>query len=149
MKIVFTFLLAAVMGTAQSTQDPRMYPLQICDGSHCDVYPVRPELHSAMVEVGHCYRVTVVETLQEIACPAESSGTLTWKPLENAPFDVPPKEWDEAPIKDRMECRQVGIAESTCDYPKPVHHRTCEDKRRFLLMSEDSKWHCLLLAGDH
>jgi len=62
------------------------------------------------------------------------------------PFDVPPKEWDGPeldwgcqPSEESTVCMDTRIAR---------HHRACEDKSRFLLMSEDGKWHCLALTAN-
>ena len=60
-----------------------------------------------------------------------------------APFDVPPKEWD-GPDMEEGPC-PIGFA--CMDNKVPVHHRTCTDKSRFLLMSEDNRWHCLALGA--
>lgn len=107
-----------------------------------------------VIEVGHCYKVTAVETFEEIACPLPTSGTLTipggagtlhgdcttipnpCQYFPTVPFDVPPKD----KVDDYVEILPSGKWKYT-------HHRTCEDKSRFLLISEDSHWHCLLLNG--
>jgi hypothetical protein len=69
------------------------------------------------------------------------------------PFDVPPVEWDGPDtLGSRYEkewkepCRdRVGETQPPCK--TKIHHRVCADKSRFLLMSEDGKWHCLRLEG--
>lgn len=54
-------------------------------------------------------------------------------------FDVPPKEWDGPDTEN--SCQNVP----NCDgFMLPVHHRTCADPKRALLMSEDKVWHCYL-----
>jgi len=70
-----------------------------------------------------------------------------------APFDVKPKEWDTVEHSG-YECCGSGATAEAADrdlswkFPgKRVHHRTCADPTRFLLMSEDKRWHCLALGG--
>ena len=62
-----------------------------------------------------------------------------------APFDVPPHEWDtEEKMPEGYYVCDNGQA--LCTGPRKEHHRECTDKSRFLLMSEDEKWHCLALV---
>ena len=153
MKLTFTFLLAAVpMAMGQDTiRTQAQYGCPPDGHGACLVMPekLRPE-------VGHCYRVTAVETFEEIACPE----TATTGPLKIVPFDVPPKEtteW-EPPLPttlkgDNSWCELtpgVDMSRDVCFagvVHHHVHHRTCKDKSRFLLMSEDSRWHCLALGA--
>jgi len=55
---------------------------------------------------------------------------------EPKPFDVPPKQWDD-PYRVEINSDPPSTTE---------HHIACEDKSRFLLQSEDGKWHCLALV---
>jgi hypothetical protein len=50
-------------------------------------------------------------------------------------FDDPPKEWKTETPMGGMHVEPDGYT-----------HRECEDKSRFMLMSEDGKWHCLKLV---
>ena len=89
-------------------------------------------------------------------------GTL--KPPPPAPFDVPPKvinkwtpplpeNWDGHETYENLSCKLQGAYDTTdkmCidgKVYKSTISRTCEDKSRFLLMSEDNKWHCLNLGA--
>jgi hypothetical protein len=53
------------------------------------------------------------------------------------PFDVPP-------VETQVPYNQSGVT----NLPMPIYseRRSCADKSRFLLMSEDGKWHCLALG---
>jgi hypothetical protein len=60
-------------------------------------------------------------------------------------LDMPPKEWDGPGQHWETQCDETS---HNCMYigPAPDHHIACEDKSRFLLPSEDGKWHCLKLV---
>ena len=72
------------------------------------------------------------------------------------PFDVPPVETDHDEPYDinaghavmeqgeLITCNALSTTVTQCT--KRVHMRVCADKSRFLLMSEDGKWHCLALG---
>lgn len=65
-------------------------------------------------------------------------------------FDVPPKEWDERQATGIMDCHATNPPGNLAEckpYYETVHRRSCEDKSRFLLMSEDGVWHCLKFEG--
>lgn len=68
---------------------------------------------------------------------------------QNAPLDVAPIEHRE--FMGFKDCHAVGDGNMTqCDtplYDNPTHE--CADKSRFLLMSEDGRWHCLALAPEN
>ena len=81
-----------------------------------------------------------------------------------APFDVPPKvihkwtpplpeNWDGYETYENLSCKLQGAYDTTdkmCidgKVYKSTISRTCEDKSRFLLMSEDNKWHRLNLGA--
>jgi len=53
------------------------------------------------------------------------------------PFDVQPKQWDDP----------YRVEINSDPPPTTEHHIACEDKSRFLLQSEDGKWHCLDFNG--
>ena len=72
------------------------------------------------------------------------------------PFDVPPVETDHDEPYD-INAGHAGMEQGeliTCNAlsttviqcTKRVHMRVCTDKSRFLLMSEDNRWHCLPLS---
>ena len=70
-------------------------------------------------------------------------------PCDAPPFDVPPVETDGPDGEYATDCSPSrGDYPGTCwqDRKVLVHHRACADKSRFLLMSEDSVWHCLALG---
>jgi hypothetical protein len=75
-------------------------------------------------------------------------STAIYPEKEIAPFDVPPAE---TKVIDR-NCK-LGISNGAWDqclqYGEDTTHteRACTDKSRFLLMSEDGKWHCLDLKS--
>jgi len=97
---------------------------------------------------------------QEKKSPCSSNGVVT---TCDAPawmtFDVPPKEfagWEPPLPKDWLKSGGDG---SSCVSPENlgsifacaggvlhyyVHHHTCADPKRVLLMSEDKVWHCYL-----
>jgi hypothetical protein len=94
----------------------------------------------------------VPTTLAVIECVKDNPPTQ--------PFDVPPVErrdtlirmtlfMDKEEVKGYLEmCADVG---EKCVLKKDGIHQTetlrsCTDKSRFLLKSEDGKWHCLRLA---
>lgn len=54
------------------------------------------------------------------------------------PFDVPAKEWD-GPEMEWLPCK---LGEMCMDVQVPVHHVSCEDKRRVLLADEAGAYHC-------
>jgi hypothetical protein len=66
--------------------------------------------------------------------------------VKQAPFDVPPVETHGPDTTTDYDCRKW--AESGCtELPTRLTlHRTCADKTRFLMFSEDGKWHCLALS---
>jgi len=74
-------------------------------------------------------------------------ATTSRCPPDAPPFDVPPVD---TKVIDK-NCK-VGIIDgrwSECmQYGDDTSHieRACADKSRFLLMSEDGKWHCLALG---
>ena len=59
-------------------------------------------------------------------------GKYMCGPAQAVPFDVPPT--------------QDGISRQRSERNMADHYQ-CEDTSRFLLMSEDGKWHCLRLAA--
>ena len=82
------------------------------------------------------------------ACEYENAGLPCLIGRLPTTFDVPPKEWDGPDTIGSQigeETHGDGICMDTmgdikCD--EKIHHRTCTDKKRVLLMSEDGKWHC-------
>ena len=66
------------------------------------------------------------------------------------PFDVPPVEREETveygsiANGDELHIVCKDLATGSCTYTRKVP--SCSDKSRFLLMSEDGKWHCLALG---
>ena len=102
-------------------------------------------------------------TKQEEKVPAMSSKGDGWI-FTQEPFDIPPKESDawEPPLENNWQELLGNGASSPCpepfDFPYgaaeyvcvngvvhyKVHHRTCADPKRVLLMSEDKVWHCYL-----
>lgn len=81
---------------------------------------------------------------------------------DESDLDVPPREWDVDQKRTGFEWHGEGVGCSydalpgSCkpkdsDFPSfewivRTHHRECVDKSRFLLMSEDGRWHCLALG---
>ena len=59
--------------------------------------------------------------------------------------DIAPKEWD-GPEQVWAPCKTGVICSG--DTVMLLHHIACEDKSRFLLQSEDNKWHCLKFWPD-
>lgn len=106
-------------------------------------------------------------------CPNDAiKNWVTSRAAVAPPFDVPPKEMDawEPPLENNWQALLAsGGRILPCSMPPTgtastasyiclngiVHYyksgvRTCTDKRRVLLMSEDGKWHCfafVALAG--
>ena len=60
---------------------------------------------------------------------------------EVPPFDVKPEEWYGPDTETANPCSSLGNCFAV-NIHRPVHHRTCADPKRVLLMSEDGKWHC-------
>jgi hypothetical protein len=69
-------------------------------------------------------------------------------------IDVSPKQWDGPDRHHVNRCGPSGINTldggeiQICndDSIELVHHMTCTEKSRFLMASEDGKWHCLALG---
>lgn len=83
-------------------------------------------------------------------CGNVSAQEEQWKPgLGATLFDLAPKESDgpETTYKSYKDAWDCGYSKTPSACEKvPVHHVACEDKSRFLLQSEDGKWHCLKLT---
>jgi hypothetical protein len=63
-------------------------------------------------------------------------------------FDVVPTEWDgpDTTYKSELAAFDCGYNKTPSACEKvPVHHIGCASKSRFLLQSEDGRWHCLKL----
>ena len=107
---------------------------------------------------GRCERIRsgwiLVPCREELkpSCFSNAKGEWFLEPFKTEstpPFDVPPVE-----IEKISEAQSIGNGEemhlqcdpefSKCTFRKKVP--TCADKSRFLLMSEDGKWHCLALG---
>jgi len=65
------------------------------------------------------------------------------------PFDVPPVQSARyGEFVHYEDCSAHGLKRANSEWcEKPIIERACTDKYRFLLMSEDGKWHCLRLEG--
>lgn len=88
-----------------------------------------------------------MQAQQTTPSPVFSNDEPQWQPQwhQIPALDASPKEWTTQ--EDDMAVVWPGMAVPS-PYPPhkhTVHHRTCEEKNRFLLMSEDGVWHCLIL----
>jgi hypothetical protein len=111
--------------------------VKLCDGAgKCVSYPV---ITSCDKNGKNC------EDMAVFACPEGKTC------FSETPFDVPPVETDgpdtNADINQNACSGDVTWDGQSQWCEKKVHHRACADKSRFLLMSEDGKWHCLALGA--
>jgi hypothetical protein len=75
-------------------------------------------------------------TTLEACATTDAKGNFQNVPC-SPPLDVPAKEWDGPDYA--WNCAPAGMC---TDVISPVHHISCEDKKRVLLSSEDGKHHC-------
>lgn len=108
---------------------------------------------------GRCERIRsgwiLVPCREELkpSCFSNAKGEWFLEPFKTEPtppFDVPPVEREETfeygsiANGDELHIVCKDLATGSCTYTRKVP--SCADKSRFLLMSEDGKWHCLALG---
>jgi hypothetical protein len=83
-------------------------------------------------------------------------STAIYLEKEIAPFDVPAESWVEHYVLTKLPANAdyldglrsacfTRCLEENGNFVELIPHHTCKKKSRFLLMSEDGKWHCLAL----